>query len=104
MRIYSSFYWCGQLRSTLQRPYRDTQEKARALKREIIEKHVFLDQCWQDLDVKVFRRIKGVSQFYSRHAACPHELLNKLRIDAGGERAGEEMKIESVAAISSRNS
>lgn len=60
----------------------------------ILEKHVFLDQCWQNLDVKVFDKIKGFTQFYSQHAACSHELFNELWIEAEGERAAHERNTE----------
>ncbi len=61
----------------------------------IIEKHVFLDQCCQDLDVKFLGEIKGILQFHAQRAACSHELCSKVLIDAGGERAAEGRKSES---------
>lgn len=50
------------------------------------KKPVFLDQCCEELDVKVLSEIKGIVQFYSQHAACSQELFTDLWIDARGEK------------------
>lgn len=53
-----------------------------------------MDQCCEELDVKVLSEIKGIVQFYSQHAACSHELFSDLWIDAGGEKAADERTTE----------